>query len=85
MERILLYWDDLDDLVGAVGLVAERIRRVLLVVLVGLAYALTVAGGIVLALVEPPLAMAAATLMLVTLMYRSVTTSRFRASCNSPS
>jgi hypothetical protein len=36
-----------------------------------------VSGFILLALVEPPLAMAAITLLLVTLMYRSVTTSRF--------
>ena len=78
MERILLYWDDLDDLVGMVGLFAERIRRVLLFVVAGLAFFAALAGGIVLALIEPPLAMAAVTLMLVTLMYRSVTTPRFR-------
>lgn len=79
MERILLYWDDLDDLFGVVGLVAERIRRVVVFLLASLAFLATVAGGIALALIEPPLAMAAVTLVLVTLMYRSVTTSRFGA------
>ena len=80
MERFLLYWDDLDDLVGVVRLYAERIRKTLLFVLATIAFLALIAGGIALALVEPPLAMAGATLLLVTLMYRSVTTPRFRGS-----
>jgi hypothetical protein len=77
MERFLLYWDDIDDLVGAVGLYAEQIRRFVLFTIATLVFLALVSGFILLALVEPPLAMAAITLLLVTLMYRSVTTSRF--------
>jgi hypothetical protein len=77
MERLLLYWDDLDDLVGAVGLYVEQIRRFVLFTIATLVFLALVSGCILLALVEPPLAMAAVTLLLVTLMYRSVTSSRF--------
>lgn len=77
MERLLLYWDDLDDLIGAVGLYAEQIRRFVLFTVAALVFIAFVSGCILLALVEPPLAMAAVTLLLVMLMYRSVTTSRF--------
>jgi hypothetical protein len=73
----LLYWDDVDDLIGAVGLYAEQIRRVFLFTIATLVFLALVSGCILLALVEPPLAMAAVTLLLVMLMYRSVTTSRF--------
>ena len=78
MERIAQLFDDLDDLVAAIGLVSERIRRfvqLLLSACVGLALQ---AGGIVLALVHPPLALAAALLMFVTLLYRAVTAPHVR-------
>lgn len=78
MERFLLYWDDLDDLVGTIGLFAERIRRVFLFALGTLLFFAALAGAVLLAIVEPPLAMAAVTLAFVTLMYRSVTHPRFR-------
>ncbi len=80
MERLLLYWDDLDDYVGAIGLYAERIRRLALFVIGTLAFLAIVGGCILLALVEPPLAMAAVTLTFVTMMYRSVTTLRLKRS-----
>jgi hypothetical protein len=73
MERIAQLLDDLDDLVAAVGLIGERIRRfvqLLLSACVGLALQ---AGGVFLALTHPPLALAAALLMFVTLLYRAVT------------
>lgn len=73
MERILLYWDDLDDLVGVLGLVAERIRRILLLTATCLIFLLLLAAGIWAAFAKPPLALAIATLLAVTLMYRSVT------------
>ena len=79
MERLLQYWDDLDDVVGALYLCYERIRRILLFTLYAAFIALLQVGGIMLALVQPPLAMAAATILIVTLMYRSVTVSRFDA------
>ena len=79
MELLLQYWDDLDDLVGALYLCYERIRRVLLFTLYAVLIAVLQVGGILLALVQPPLAMAAATILVVTLMYRSVTEPRFEA------
>ena len=77
MERVLQYWDDLDDLVGALYLYYERIRRIVLFTLYSLVISLLQIGGILLALEQPPLAMAAATILIVTLMYRSVTVPRF--------
>jgi len=73
MESVLQYWDDLDDLIGAARLVAERARRLFLFVLSALAFMALLVAGIVLAFREPPLAMATATLLFVSLMYRSVT------------
>ena len=72
-ERALQYWDDLDDLIGAIALRSERIRQILLFGISTLIFALLVSAGIVLAVVEPPLALAITVLLLVTLMYRSVT------------
>lgn len=81
MERILLYWDDLDDLVGTLGLIAERIRRILILAFAVLAFVLLLGSGMWAAFAEPPLALAIATLLGVTLMYRSVTgTARMPAS-----
>lgn len=73
MERIAQLFDDLDDLVAALGLIGERIRRfVQLLVSACIGLALQI-GGILLALSHPPLALAAALLMFVTLLYRAVT------------
>ena len=73
MERLLQYLDDLDDLFAAIGLLAERIRRVLWLTFVSVVALVVEAGGILLALEEPPLALATAILLFVTLLYRSVT------------
>lgn len=70
------YLDTLDDLISAVFLLGERLRRLFLFLLVfGLSLPLQV-GAVLLALRHPPLACAAATLMAVTLMYRSATAPR---------
>ena len=74
MERFLQYWDDLDDLCGAIGLVAENIRRTLLFGVYTTCVGVLQLAGIVLALVTPPLALALATILFVTLLYRAVTT-----------
>ncbi len=74
MERLLQYWDDLDDLCGVIGLVAENIRRVLLFSVYTTLVGVLQLAGIVLALATPPLALAIATILFVTLLYRSVTT-----------
>ena len=75
MERMLQWYDDLDDLIWAVGLLGERIRGGLYsLVVTTLLFALQV-GGVLLALRHPPLALAIAMLLFVSLLYRSVTTS----------
>ncbi len=73
MERLLQYLDDLDDLYSAIGLLAERIRSVLWLLFSTVVALLAVAGGILLALTEPPFALATAIILFVTLLYRSVT------------
>ncbi len=74
MEKLLQYWDNLDDLIGAIGLVAERIRRLVLFGVYTTFVGASQLAGIVLALATPPLALAVATILFVTLLYRSVTT-----------
>ena len=65
--------DDLDDLVYMAGMALGRIRKILFLVLLGpLAIALPVAG-VLLALVHPPLALATAILLFVSLLYHTVT------------
>ena len=73
MERILRYLDDLDDLYGAFGLVWERARRALLRLAYATLLAAIAAGAMWLALLQPPVAMAVATMLFVILLYRSVT------------
>lgn len=73
MEIFLQYLDDLDDLVGALGLVVERIRRVLLLSVATVAFFAVVAALVVVSLAKPPLALAIATLMGLALLYHSVT------------
>ncbi len=73
MECFLQYLDDLDDLYGALGLLWESLRRAV----IGL-FSLTVllagaSGGVALALVHPPVALATGTVLFVILLYRSVT------------
>ena len=73
MERFLLYLDDLDDLYGMVGLIKERLRRFVFAMV---SYSLLTVGalaGVWLALAHPPISLATAILLFVTLMYRSVT------------
>lgn len=73
MEKVLQYLDDLDDLVGAFGLIGERLRAVFwLLVFVSLA-AVMACGAVMLALAEPPLALATAAMLFVILLYRTVT------------
>ena len=73
MERIAQLLDDLDDLVYMAGMAVGRIRKILFLILLGpLAIALPVAG-VLLALVHPPLALATAILLFVSLLYHTVT------------
>lgn len=74
MERLLLYWDDLDDLAGAaallVGSLGRRLLRLLkLTLLASTGTAMVIVGAHI-----PPLGLAFATLLFVTLLYHRVTT-----------
>ena len=73
MECLLQYLDDLDDLFGTFGLVWERIRRQFLKLVQATLLASVAAGAVWLALLQPPVAMAIATMLFVILLYRSVT------------
>ena len=75
MERLLQWLDDLDDLVYMAGLVGERVRRALISFLATCFVVSVQIGGVVLALRHPPLALAMAMLLFVSLLYHSVTSS----------
>lgn len=76
MEIIAQWFDDLDDLVSALGLIGERIRHLL----VAAAFLVLACGietaAVMLALRHPPIASATATMLIVILMYRSATSPR---------
>lgn len=71
MEKFLQYWDDLDDLVGVFGLVGERVRHLLLFTFAALAYLLALATALIMAVMDRPLALAVATVLLVLLLHRT--------------
>ena len=73
MECLLQYLDDLDDLYSAFGLLWERVRRVVLRLAYATLLAAIAAGAMWLAPLQPPIAMAIATMLFVILLYRSVT------------
>jgi hypothetical protein len=73
---VIQWLDELDDLIAAIGLVSERIRNFFRT-LSFLAISLIIqCAGVLLALRHPPLALATAMLLFVTLLYRSVTVPR---------
>jgi hypothetical protein len=73
LERLLQCLDDLDDLYGVLGLLAERLRN--FAWLAGLMVGLAVVGiaGVLIALNKPPLGLAMVILLFVWLLYRAVT------------
>jgi hypothetical protein len=71
VERLLQYLDDLEDLIFAVPLIAEQIRRAIQRILFLLGSALLQVGCVILALVNPPLALAVVVLMMVGLLHRA--------------
>lgn len=73
MEIFLQYLDDLDDLVGALGLFVERIRGILVFSLATAAFFAALACLVLVSLAKPPLALAIATLMGLSLLYHVVT------------
>ncbi len=73
MERLVQLLDDLDDLIAAIGLFSERIRNFYLSLLATCVALAIQASGVWLALRHPPLALAAALLLFVGLLYQRVT------------
>jgi len=72
VERWLQYLDDLEDLIYAAPLIAEQFRRAIQRILFLIGSILLQIGGVILALIHPPLALAVVTLMLVGLLHRAV-------------
>ena len=79
MERFLQYLDDIDDLVGVMGLLYERIRILALTASVLLLALCVAVGAMWLALVHPPVSLAIGTLLFVALLYRAVTSPPLRS------
>ena len=72
MEVLVQYLDDLEDLLYAIALLAEKIRNVVQFFLF-IAAALTLQLlGVLIALVSPPMAVAVASLLMVGMLYRRV-------------
>ena len=70
----MIQWlDELDDLIAAIGLVSERIRSFFVAFTIFALSFIVQGAGILLALRHPPLALATASLLFVSLLYRSVT------------
>ncbi len=76
MERLIQLFDDLDDLISMVGLLSERIRSALISMTITCAGLAIQVCAVMLALRHPPLALATAILLFVSLLYRSVTSPR---------
>ncbi len=73
MEMLIQYLDDIDDIFGMIGLVAERLRSIFLGFVFYFSLTVVAALGIWLALVNPLLALATSIILFVTLLYRAVT------------
>ncbi len=74
MEVLVQYLDDLEDLIYAAALKAERILQAFRFFLFMAASAILQLFGIFIALKNPPLAVAAASLLLVGMLLRAVVT-----------
>ena len=75
MERVLQYLDDLDDAIGMLGLIVERLRRFLVGLFFYLTLCMAALVSIGFAVLHPPIALATSTLLFVLLLYRSATSS----------
>jgi hypothetical protein len=72
VERLIQYLDEIEDLFYVAPLIAEQVRRAIQRILFLLGSISLQIAGIVLALRHPPLALAIATLLLVSLLFRAV-------------
>ena len=73
MERVVQFFDDIDDLISMLGLVVERLRKALRYMLLAMVSVALPAGGVALALLHPPVALGTALLLFVSLFYHVVT------------
>ena len=73
MERIVQYLDEFEDLICAVMMAKERLRRAVQILVILAASMLLQTLGVLLALSRPPLALAAVSLMIVGMLYNAVT------------
>ena len=72
MERLLQYFDDLDDFVYTIALLRERARAIAILSAFICLTLLVQSLGIYAAIVNPPITVATGSLLVVGLMYRSV-------------
>lgn len=72
MECLVQYLDDLEDLFYALALKAERIRQTIKFILLMAAAAALHVCGVFIALKNPPIAVAVASLLLVGMLFRAV-------------
>lgn len=70
MECVLQWLDNLDDLVSVLRMQAESLRRIALAFLTFVAGGIAAVGGALLAVLQPPLAFAIASLLTVSVLYR---------------
>jgi hypothetical protein len=73
VERLVQLLDDLDDLVNMLRLLSEPFRKAILKFFTVVILLAIQVGGVLLALSQPPLALAVALLLFVGLLYHSVT------------
>jgi membrane protein YdbS with pleckstrin-like domain len=72
VERLIQYLDEMEDFFYAALLIVEQVRRAIQRILFLLGSVSLQIAGIVLALTQPPLALAVVALLLVGLLFRAV-------------
>lgn len=70
MECVLQWLDNLDDLVSMLRMQVESFRRIALALVTLTAGGIVAVGGALLAALQPPLALALASLLTVSVLYR---------------
>jgi len=73
MERLVQYLDDVEDMYCVVAVSMERVRHILLLCTLAAASFIIPILAIVLALYRPPLALGAASIASVGMLYRAAT------------
>jgi len=73
VERLAQFLDDLDDLIGILALVSERIRKAFYLLLFAFVAVTIQVGGVLLALVHPPLARGLARILGISWLWRAGT------------